>query len=753
MSDPLWRQGLGPALTWATIVWKATTNQDYGRIISVPELGRLAGPVLLKAPGTWGAVKGPIGAAVMSLRRVGWRFDNSLTLISDTGERFPLPSTSPALLAYHLQVSWKRRLGRDAARSIGMEGEQIDPTAFHQHQRRSQQGQAFPLLKAFMTQAVWSPYRLHQAGYSIETSCPHCGAERDTIGHRLFTCPATADLREEHFDSGLLQSILDSPASRHLLLGFQLLPPPLVTPPPGLGHEQHEVWTRSGAPIEEILEGEVFTDGSCFKTGPVTWHRTGWAICKVSEEGELMGYMRGVVGSGLPQTSPAAEHVAGLAAAAAPGGLVACALSDYQGLAHLQDKAPWIVYARQQIYAGVKLQILGRAPRGFRIEKVKGHTELNATLTARERYLAIGNDHADRNARAAADQQPQPSAQELQEHERQARFLHQYFAYVPRALARWPAVGPALGKKPLPRRESGSTARTSRGSQASFLADVFSEHPTVLQRRASGATQDAAGPARPDQERPPRSGAAPAESGTAQEAEPTDSPRAASRPAAVAQQDSSTPAGPPGATQAAEPPQPPVAVADVRSGQTAQGAAPTSRAQHSQSQRTYKLVSPPTHEPQQSAPPEEDAPAEGHDWVQVQTRWTCRSCLSISRAPFPPQGQCPGLAPSLADLVRDPRGHTLQIAPYSDRSGVVIICSKCGHFAASKRRNTKLHTDLCRRRFESDGAQFAYRRVCERKHPTYSKGEARILESAFSASALVAPSLGGAAGPTEGHHT
>jgi hypothetical protein len=208
-----------------------------------------------------------------------------------------------------------------------------------------------------------------------------------------------------------------------------------------------------------------------------------------------MGYMRGVVGSGLPQTKPAAEHVAGLAAAAAPGGRVECALSDYQGLDHLQDKAPWIVYARQQIYAGVKLQILGRAPSGFTIEKVKGHADLNAaTHTARERYLAIGNDHADRNARAAADQQPQPSAQELQEHQRQARFLHQYFSYVPRALARWPAVGPALGKKPLPRREGGGTARTSRGGQASFLADVFSEHPNVHQRGASGSTQAAAAP-------------------------------------------------------------------------------------------------------------------------------------------------------------------------------------------------------------------------------------------------------------------
>jgi hypothetical protein len=176
MGDPLWRQALGPVLTWATIVWKSTTIPDYGSTASVPELGRLAGPVMLHPPRTWGEVRGPMGAAVMSLRRVGWQFRTCLTLESDTGEIFPLPSTSPALLAYHLQVSWKRALGRAAARSIGQDGAQLDPSAFQQHQRRCQHGQALPIV----TQGIWSTHRLHAAGYAIEAACPHCGTEKDT---------------------------------------------------------------------------------------------------------------------------------------------------------------------------------------------------------------------------------------------------------------------------------------------------------------------------------------------------------------------------------------------------------------------------------------------------------------------------------------------------------------------------------------------------------------------------------------------
>ena len=75
-----------------------------------------------------------------------------------------------------------------------------------------------------------------------------------------------------------------------------------------------------------------------------------------------------------------------------------------------------------------------------------------------------------------------------------------------------------------------------------------------------------------------------------------------------------------------------------------------------------------------------------------------------------------------------------------------MICSKCGHFAGSKRKNTKLHTSPCKRVFGSDGAKYAYKRVCDRKHPTYSKGEAKVLEPCLEVSALVAPSLTGAAG-------
>ena len=58
LGDPLWRQALGPAITWATISWKAPTSQEYQGYLDVPRLGQLAAPVTGRLPTTWGG-QGP----------------------------------------------------------------------------------------------------------------------------------------------------------------------------------------------------------------------------------------------------------------------------------------------------------------------------------------------------------------------------------------------------------------------------------------------------------------------------------------------------------------------------------------------------------------------------------------------------------------------------------------------------------------------------------------------------------------------
>ncbi len=52
--DPRWRQGLGPVLTWSSMIWKATTSASFQAFVNLPQLGALAGPIVQSLPRTWG---------------------------------------------------------------------------------------------------------------------------------------------------------------------------------------------------------------------------------------------------------------------------------------------------------------------------------------------------------------------------------------------------------------------------------------------------------------------------------------------------------------------------------------------------------------------------------------------------------------------------------------------------------------------------------------------------------------------------
>ncbi len=86
------------------------------------------------------------------------------------------------------------------------------------------------------------------------------------------------------------------------------------------------------------------------------------------------------------------------------------------------------------------------------MSKVPGHVDLNSPMTDEERYNAVGNDFADRVAKAAAAALPRPSDAEQQEWQNQQSFLERYCQLVPLALMQWPAAGPSQGHKSLPKR-------------------------------------------------------------------------------------------------------------------------------------------------------------------------------------------------------------------------------------------------------------------------------------------------------------
>jgi hypothetical protein len=124
-------------------------------------------------------------------------------------------------------------------------------------------------------------------------------------------------------------------------------------------------------------------------------------------------------------------------------------------------------------------------------------------------------------------------------------------------------------------------------------------------------------------------------------------------------------------------------------------------------------------------------------------RWAaavCRMSYDIAHGGPPRLGKCPGMASNLARLVQDPRKHRLHIATFADGKGVVVVCSRCGHYATSN-RPTQLHKKDCvavggQSAFASPGAESAYRRIVQGKHPKHAKGEGKVLDPCMFLEAL-----------------
>ena len=648
LGDPLWRQAVAPLLTWSSICWKAANDRAFQSTIDLPRLGGLAGPVIQHLPSSWGAVRGPLGAAARSMHRIGWHFKQPFLVETDAGTRFALTDTPPAMLSYHLQVSWARLRGRAAARSIGVDG-QLEATQVQRCMKGGTTDLGYPaVLKAFITQSLWSPQRLHNAGYDVNTVCARCGAPSDSLHHRLFQCPATQGLRQELLHESDLDDLRRSESRRSLMIGFQTMPQFTPERPDGLGCEHQHVhhWTHNGRDIHEIMEGTIFTDGSCTKTGPPTWTRTGWAVIKMSENGDLLATASGRVGRQLPQTAAAGEYVAALVASGFQRATVA--YSDYKNLSGIESIPIEAALHPKGTYSGIRRRIRGGMAPEFRIKYCKGHVDVQSCQGDAEAiFLALGNGHADRVAGAAAAATQRPSSEELRIWTEESAFLGRWLKYVPRALALWPSMKPSEGHKSLPRRAG---ARAPSG--CSFASDVL-------------------GPwAQTEYEAQARPSAEPSRSNT----------QALSG-------------------EGVPPPPPPPAHADGNENQA------------------------------------------GHDWHWQAGRWLCTACLSSSRGAVPRRGKCPGLAANVRKLLAEPKGHKLQIATFTDTFGMVVICSACGHYCTSNRLSS-LHKDACKATqgpaFASEGAVSAYRRVSEGKHPKHAKGDAKVLEPCFPATALLA---------------
>ncbi len=118
-----------------------------------------------------------------------------------------------------------------------------------------------------------------------------------------------------------------------------------------------------------------------------------------------------------------------------------------------------------------------------------------------------------------------------------------------------------------------------------------------------------------------------------------------------------------------------------------------------------------------------------HEWRYSRGRWVCRACLKVSRANAPNRAaKCPGFNAVMADLLKNPQGHSLSYSSFLDGAGIIILCTRCGGYCSSNRRGQKL-SDPCLSKPASACGVAALARMCKQQHPVHAKGDAVVLDA------------------------
>ena len=143
----------------------------------------------------WSAIRGPIGAIVLLLQRIGWTCADPFLWEDDIGITYDLALFGPKLFSNALRSSVQRHLERQLAEKSGdaaLAGRRasLEPAKAFMRAKKNNSKSKLAVSLA-VSNAVRTRTRLFEAGYVVEdTRCELCGEGEDTLHHRLWLCSA-----------------------------------------------------------------------------------------------------------------------------------------------------------------------------------------------------------------------------------------------------------------------------------------------------------------------------------------------------------------------------------------------------------------------------------------------------------------------------------------------------------------------------------------------------------------------------------
>ena len=403
--DPASMATAAPMIRWAQEIWQTTTAGET-RAIPLNQLARAWQRSFTCKPTRWQQVRGPIGAAILSAKRLGWNVEHLTRWYKDQGETLELTKASPKLISWYALQTWNRIISKRVAGKLSEDGYSTDKTIDFSHVRHTLRSNAPDQLtpheknsfRNVTCGAIWTMDRLRGAGYQVELECPMCKTALDSIFHRLWQCPCNDALRSAFASQQLiLEALHAGPTSATYNRGLCDDLAELTEAPPSEGGI---LFMLNGEeiqdPNERKLQGNIFYDGSCIKRGAPGIDRATWAAVQVDEEGAVVACVSGPVWRSLPQTARAAEHCARAAAVQLLVG-PATLYGDSKNIVRLaqgpRDKAcdPKRMHAAASRVAAES----SGAQHVLADVWVKAHRSIKECTSDYDRFTCVGNTNAD----------------------------------------------------------------------------------------------------------------------------------------------------------------------------------------------------------------------------------------------------------------------------------------------------------------------------------------------------------------------
>ncbi len=443
---PTARLEVAPVLQYARAVWRAVTAREAAaaRGSGLPDINRwwTAAAALyadaVKAYGArdgegdaappdkrlvtraWRSVRGPVGSAVLSLARIGWRFVSAFLLRDDRGVEVTLTHTTPSLLKDLLVAGVRRHMERQAARRWAQkcpayEGRRLclDLAVAALRPRASIPPLGRGAYRASVCGAIMTRSRAAEGGYEVDPDCAQCGEARDTVHHRIYGCRHSAKALEDAVPKWFIQEAKRADASDPFWVTGAFPHPADLAPLPeptvriiwdyGPGDEGRP---RDGG--QRRFGGNVFFDGSCKPCAIRDLSRAGGATVMTDDEGRPLRRAMAAVPAHLPQTAQAAENIA-LAVTVRALEEQAVVKGDCRAVVNSANAPCQLMVAARRKYGGLVMDTL-RDPDKRRwagvVEWVPAHRKLTGAEDAATRRDICGNDAADAAAKEARESQP-----------------------------------------------------------------------------------------------------------------------------------------------------------------------------------------------------------------------------------------------------------------------------------------------------------------------------------------------------------